>query len=150
MKNKTLKAILNQFTRGRNLMNVTFVDHAFKNHPKSFKCDTCGKVLDKEQNFKSHIESVHEGKKPYKCDICGKVFHEEQNQEIHIESVHEGKKPYECDICGKVLDEEHNFKSHIDPNHERKKPQKYGFESIWVFYLRCPECEFETKEENNL
>ena len=28
----------------------------------SFECDICGKVLDKEQNFKSHIESVHEGR----------------------------------------------------------------------------------------
>ena len=34
--------------------------------------------------------------------------------------------------------------------HERKKPQKYGFESIWIFYnLRCPECKCKTKEENN-
>ena len=29
----------------------------------SFECDICGKVLDEQQNFKSHIKSVHEGKK---------------------------------------------------------------------------------------
>ena len=40
----------------------------------SFECDICGKVLDEEKNFKSHIESVHEGKKPYEYDICGKVW----------------------------------------------------------------------------
>ena len=28
----------------------------------SFECDICGKVLDEKQNFKSHIESVHEGR----------------------------------------------------------------------------------------
>ena len=44
----------------------------------SFECDICGKVLDKEQNFKSHIESVHKGKKTYECVICEKVFDEEQ------------------------------------------------------------------------
>ena len=63
---------------------------------------TPGQVFDEEQNFKSHIESVHEGKKPYECDICGKVLDEEQNFKSHIESVHEGKKSYECDICESI------------------------------------------------
>ena len=40
-----------------------FEAHAIKNHPMSFECDICGKVLDEQQNFKSHIKSVHEGKK---------------------------------------------------------------------------------------
>ena len=72
------------------------------------------------------------------------------NLKSHIESVHKGKKPYECDICGRVLDEEQNFKSNIESVHEKQKPQKYGLESIQVFYyLRCLECEFKTKEENN-
>ena len=48
MENKTSKAILNQFTKGK----------------KPYECDICGKILDEEQNFKIHIESVHEGKKP--------------------------------------------------------------------------------------
>ena len=59
-----------------------------------------------KKNFKSHIESVHERKKPYECDICGKVLDEEQNFKSHIESVHERKQPYECDIFGEVFNEE--------------------------------------------
>ena len=43
----------------------------------SFECDICGKVLDEEKNFKSHIKSVHDGKKTNECDICGKVLDEE-------------------------------------------------------------------------
>ena len=35
-----------------------FEAHAMKNHFKSLECDICGKVLDEEQNFESHIESV--------------------------------------------------------------------------------------------
>ena len=61
-------------------------------------------LSNKNKNFESNIKS-YEGKKPYECDICGKVFDEEQNFKSHIESVHEGKKPYECDICRKVFDE---------------------------------------------
>ena len=57
MKKNTTKVILNQFMRGRNLMNVNIAT----------------KYLMKNKTS-SHIESVHEGKKPYECDICGKVF----------------------------------------------------------------------------
>ena len=49
------------------------------------------------RNFKSHIESVREGKKPYENEHCHKGFDEEQNFKSDIESVHEGKKPYECE-----------------------------------------------------
>ena len=79
----------------------------------------------------------------FECDICGKVFDEEQNFKSHIESVHEGKKPYECDICGKVFNGKQNFKSHLKSVREKKKPYKYGYESIWIFHcLRCPKCEY--------
>ena len=59
MKSKTSKAILNQFMRGRNLKNLNI-----------------HKGFDEEQNFKSHIDSVHEGKKSNECDICGEVLDE--------------------------------------------------------------------------
>ena len=38
----------------------------------------------------SHMESVHEKKKPYKCDICDANFTEKQGMVSHIQSVHEG------------------------------------------------------------
>ena len=44
------------------------------------------------------FESVHEGKKHNECDICGKALEEEQNFESHIKSVHKEKKPNEFDI----------------------------------------------------
>ena len=72
------------------LLSKTIICHL---NVKSYKGDICGRVFDEEENFKSHIESVHEGKKPYECDICGKVFDEEQNFKSHIETVHERKKP---------------------------------------------------------
>ena len=45
MKNKTSKAISNQFMRGRNHMN---------------ECDICGKEFPKMSSMKQHIESVHD------------------------------------------------------------------------------------------
>ena len=36
------------------------------------------------KNFKSHIESVHEGKKPYECEHCHEIFDEEEHFKSHI------------------------------------------------------------------
>ena len=47
---------------------------------KNYECDICGKVLDEEQNFKSHNDSVHEGKKPYECEHCHEGFDEEKHK----------------------------------------------------------------------
>ena len=51
--------------------------------------------FDKEENFKRHIEMVHEAKKPYECEHCHKVFDEEENFKKHIESVHKVSSPHE-------------------------------------------------------
>ena len=93
-------------------------------HQKLYECSKCDSSLLQEKelntyissahvveihsvpnlvrNFKSHNESVREGKKSYEHEHCHKGFDEEQNFKSHIESVHEWKKPYECDICGKM------------------------------------------------
>ena len=51
----------------------------------------CSKVFDEKQNFKSHIESVHERKKSYECDICGQVFDEEQNSKVILHQFMRGR-----------------------------------------------------------
>ena len=49
------------------------------------------KDLLKKNNFKSHIESVHKGKKPYECDVCGKVSDEEQNSKVILNQFMRGR-----------------------------------------------------------
>ena len=52
------------------------------NHFKD-KCEHCHKGFDEEENFKRHIELVHEVKKPYKREHCQKGFDEEENFKRH-------------------------------------------------------------------
>ena len=49
--------------------------------------------------MKTHVKSVHEGKKPFKCDICDYNFSQKGDMKRHVESVHERKNPFKCDIC---------------------------------------------------
>ena len=62
-KNKTSTVILNQFMMKK----------------KPFEGEHCHKGFDEEQNFKSHIESVHDEKKPYECEHCHEGFDEEEH-----------------------------------------------------------------------
>ena len=45
------------------------------------------------KDMKSHLHSVHEGKKPFKCDICDTCLSNARDLKKHIDSVHEGEKP---------------------------------------------------------
>ena len=43
--------------------------------------------------MKTHIESVHEEKKPFRCAICDKTFNQKRNMVAHVSRAHEGKEP---------------------------------------------------------
>ena len=43
--------------------------------------------------MKTHVASVHEGKKPFKCDMCDYSFSLKNTMKRHVMTVHGGKKP---------------------------------------------------------
>ena len=45
----------------------------------------------------------------------------------HVQSIHEGKKTSECDICDYKCSRKSDLKTHIKANHEVKEPQKCTF-----------------------
>ena len=56
------------------------------------KCIICHDDFSNKEALKTHIASVHEGKKPHKCQICGKKFSQVSNMKNHIVVVHDKKK----------------------------------------------------------
>ena len=67
--------------------------------------------------MKTHIESVHEKKKPFKCDICDYSFSQKSDLKKHHESVHEGKRPFKCEICEKTFNRKTNMATHVAKVH---------------------------------
>ena len=65
----------------------------------SHKCSICGYTTSLKGNLKTHIDSIHSGKKSHKCLICNYTTAYKAHLKQHTEAVHEGKKPHKCFIC---------------------------------------------------
>ena len=77
--------------------------------------------------MKSHVASVHEGKKPFKCDICDYSCSQKGHMKTHVESVHEGKKSFKCDICDYSCSQKSGMKTHVESVHEGKNHSNVTF-----------------------
>ena len=121
--------------------------HSMATHNAHFFCQTCGKILEKNETIRSHfaksnecketkdefkqksdskrhIVSVHDETKPHKCPTCGGGFSQKFLLKNHIDAVHEGIKPYACDKpnCGASFAKNSALKQHIASVHEGRKP----------------------------
>ena len=81
---------------------------SMRNH-SNVTCDVCFGL---KMHLKTHILSIHEGKK-FHCNICSVKFTSKQSLTAHISSVHEGKF-LECDRCGAKFAVKRSLKRHIE------------------------------------
>ena len=86
-------------------------------------------------HLKTHMDTIHEGKKKHVCDKtgadgqpCNKAFIYKSYLKTHIETAHEGKKEHVCDWtgangqpCHHAFGLKSNLKRHIKTVHEGKK-----------------------------
>ena len=88
--------------------------------------------------MKTHVESVHEGKKPFKCDICGSYFAHKGTLKIHVDGVHK-LISHICELC------ERSFKCKSGLNHHKNEFHNMGK------LFHCPVCQktFKRKFEMN-
>ena len=58
--------------------------HLARYHSTNFKCQKCDKGFQKEDQYKTHMDS-HRNKE---CHLCGEVFKRKQNADIHLIRIH--------------------------------------------------------------
>ena len=63
-----------------------------KNLETPINCSICQANFSTRGNLKSHIDAVHDGKKPHKCSECDCSYSQKGTLNRHIKAVHEGKK----------------------------------------------------------
>ena len=97
---------------------------------KGWLCIVCNCTYNRKDNLKSHVDSVHRGKK-YKdglmkqipdhqkgtvlfCTLCASNFDSEAILVEHYESAH---KRYLCTVCKNLYTRRDNLKTHIDKSH---------------------------------
>ena len=54
---------------------------------KLIKCNNCDATFTTRHGLKTHIASIHEGKKPYKCEMLNATFTQKLTLQKHIKSV---------------------------------------------------------------
>ncbi|XP_029960176.1 zinc finger protein 436-like isoform X1 [Salarias fasciatus] len=86
---------------------------------KSYKCETCGKILNSKKHFSRH-QRIHTGERPFPCDLCDKKFNRKEDLMVHRRT-HTGEKPYSCDMCEKNFSRKKSLVSHRR-THTGEKP----------------------------
>src|SRR6266404_27202 len=64
-----------------------------------FFCEICDNTFANKTNLKSHIETVHQGKRNYSCHLCEKKYSTGSNLNAHVKIVHEGRREHQCEFC---------------------------------------------------
>jgi uncharacterized Zn-finger protein len=104
---------------------------------KPFHCDKCDYRSSTKVHLKDHINQIHDKNFKFKCDQCDKGFSKTNQLQTHILAVHEGKKPYTCEICGKSYTQTSGLYLHTRKAHEGKKE----------YYKHCEFCPYETSSK---
>ena len=79
-----------------------------------YPCQVCGVSFTRKPALKTHIETIHEGKRPHKCTFCEESFSVKSNMTRHINSVHMTNKPlpFSCKNCIKGFKRSDHLKIH--------------------------------------
>ncbi|XP_041356695.1 zinc finger protein 93-like [Gigantopelta aegis] len=70
-----------------------------KRQKRTFKCESCGKVLRCLANLNRHL-LTHTGTRPFQCNQCPRAFTERSGLKNHVLRRH-SEKQHVCDLCGK-------------------------------------------------
>ena len=73
-----------------------FPDHVVET---DLKCNICSSLLKTKQGLKSHIASVHDGKKSFKCNVCDANFARTGNALERVQRVHEPANLWDITFC---------------------------------------------------
>ncbi|XP_075161890.1 uncharacterized protein LOC142234619 [Haematobia irritans] len=97
----------------------------FHTFEKKYICEFCQKVFKSVGMMRTHINRVHEGKKPssgeFRCSVCDRQFSSLQSKKFH-EIKHTGEKPYSCEECGKTFTYPSSLSTHRNMHTQGENP----------------------------
>ena len=103
---------------------------------KSFKCDVCFKVFDRNSNLVQHYRT-HTGEKPFNCQLCDSKFAKKSSL-IRHQATHSEIRSFKCSICpeGRFFKTKSQLSNHMVYHFEPK--------------FSCSHCDYKTHTTSNL
>ena len=114
---------------------------------KNFICDTCDSVFSENDQLKTHMNTVHEGKNSFNCAVCESVFPGKDQLVSHVNSAHKGKNSFKCEICGCEFAEYEGLKRHKEAAHKMTENSKSPTK---ISSVKCNVCGKNLMNENEL
>ncbi|XP_063706413.1 transcription factor grauzone-like [Culicoides brevitarsis] len=113
----------------------------FHEHPESFRCGHCSKILGDRKNLRAHVMQNHGNpdEKPFECHDCGKRFAilEKLRSHVRVHMTPETKKAlkkFVCHECGQLFVSNSVLKTHLRNIHTEN-------------YFTCDDCERNFKSK---
>ena len=92
-----------------------------------WQCELCDKEYTSKGNLKTHVQSIHEGRK-FPCQQCDLQASTADTLKTHFQSKHEGKK-FPCQQCDYQAAQFRTLQIHIQSRHDGVK-------------FSCQQCDF--------
>ena len=128
-------------------------------------CDQCGHLSKTKKAHRLHTRAKHENVK-FNCELCEYVTGWPVYLKTHMKSMHEGKKQkYNCEVCGRTFNTKDYLTKHMDAEHSgiRYSCDKCSYKAKLKIYLKqhtqnkhegiqhyCRQCEYKTGRIYNL
>ena len=93
----------------------------------------CDKKFSLQSTFKTHVESIHEGKNVH-CSICKKTL-KHSYLTIHLKNVHGNCLQYTCDICENTFKGISNLRLHTERYHSTNKEKNHECRHCGMLFL---------------
>ena len=82
--------------------------------------------------------------------ICYKVFTDKSNLKTHVDSVHERKKPFLCTICDTGFGSNQGLKKHIFRKHREIETTNQWFQYVFKHFFPNKGCITSVHKEKNI
>ena len=100
-----------------------FLEHIMNHQQFDYECVQCGQYLAEKRNLTGH--KIANGRyHDDECSQCSMKFSDHQHYRSHVDTVHEGKWIFKCGFCKEKLYDLEELEDHIIEVHKTKEQKK--------------------------
>ena len=115
MKTRWVRLNSEKFTKSLNRItreNITTIEPQ-----NNFVCHQCNHKFTEKEQFRNHVEAVHDTRFNFICEHCGETFVEGDTLQDHMKSIHKAHVNFRCKQCEQTYEKESDLRNHVETTH---------------------------------